>query len=157
MARALAPVEPYVGRQILLSKLEILKRAPGRRPNPALALLTGRAVEPDGGASPLARGALGSAPASYALSPTGCRRTRESAFAPASPGRRTYAPRTVYLSEQNLRDLEAVLNRLEESLSRRPSRSAALRRAIDLLARESASVSSRQPASRPERKQEHGT
>src|SRR5437016_5881555 len=90
-----------VGETLLNSKLQILKGTGGRRPSIALSILTGRVVEQ-----------LSILESFYAADPA------LAAVAIASPSdgvegpaRPHFLPRTVYLSEQHLNDVDAIIER----------------------------------------------
>ena len=115
------------GQRLLQSKLQILTGSGGRRPSVALSILTGGLPEPR--------------PAHETLEPIAFPRpSLRLAGTEPEPGRGTrrtvrarYTARTVYLSEQNLADLDAIIGAWQTSASRRVSRSAVLRRAVEHL------------------------
>jgi hypothetical protein len=92
-----------LGERLLASKLQILNGTGSRRPSAALTLLTGGAAE-----------------------------MRAVAEGPAR-GERQFAPRTVYLAERHVRDIDQIIDAWEQVESRRLNRSAVLRRAIEHL------------------------
>lgn len=108
---------------MLVSKLRILNRTTTRRTSVALSMLTGRNVEPlsfVADVEPL-----------FLMS-------QGDAFTPPTlldvhPHRRQYAARTVYLSERHLRDVDGIIEAWQHVDSRRLTRSAVLRRAIEFL------------------------
>lgn len=116
MARRLL-LRSGLGERLLTSKLQILTGVGNRRPSAALNLLTGRvdethepAVEHEPAVSPRAPLALVS-----------------------TEMRRQYAARTVYLSEAHLRDIDRIIHAWQRVASRRVTRSAVLRRAVEHL------------------------
>ena len=103
-----------LGQRLLESKLDVLTGAGGRRPGVALTILTGGAPEP----RPLGIG-VGENPGPRPARPPG--------------PRRRFTPRTVYLSDRHLRDLDAIVEVLQPAGGRRLTRSAVLRQAIERL------------------------
>src|SRR5919197_1123434 len=100
------------GQRLLQSKLQILTGSGGRRPSVALSILTGGLPEPR--------------PAHETLEPLAFSRPAlRLAGTEPEPGRGTrrtvrarYTARTVYLSEQNLADLDAIIGAWQTSASR---------------------------------------
>ena len=114
-----------VGERLLTSKLQILKGTGNRTPSIALSILTGRVAEQ-----------LSILENFYADDPAiahvPARVSVEELRAPARPH---LVPRTVYLSEKHLVDIEAVVDVLS-SYHVEPkhlTRSAVLRRAVEYL------------------------
>lgn len=112
-----------VGERMLTSKLQVLNGTTSRRTSLALRMLTGRIVEP------------------YALV-TGVETLfgmgQSATFKPpvliaARRHGRQYVARTVYLSKRNLRDVDRLVEAWQQVDSKRLTRSAVLRRAIDYL------------------------
>jgi hypothetical protein len=92
-----------VGERLLASKLQLLSGMSSRRPSLALSMLTGRAVQPL--TMPVDSSTTGRA-------------------------QRQFSRRTVYLAERHLRDIDRIIAVWEQVESRRPNRSAVVRRAI---------------------------
>jgi hypothetical protein len=92
-----------VGERLLASKLQHLSAMNGRRPNLALSILTGRAVQP------LSVPVDGST---------------------AGHAQKQFTRRTVYLADRHLRDIDRIIAVWEQVETRRPNRSAVVRRAI---------------------------
>ena len=112
-----------VGERMLTSKLQVLNGSANRRTSLALRMLTGRIIEPLSlvadvetlfsiGAEELVK-----PPVLIALHRHG----------------RQYAARTVYLSERHLREVDHIIDVWQQVDSRRLTRSAVLRRAIEYL------------------------
>ena len=112
-----------VGERMLTSKLQVLNGSANRRTSLALRMLTGRIIEPLSlvadvetlfsiGAEELVK-----PPVLIALQRHG----------------RQYAARTVYLSERHLREVDHIIDVWQQVDSRRLTRSAVLRRAIEYL------------------------
>jgi hypothetical protein len=108
---------------MLMSKLQILNGSTSRRTSLALSMLTGRGVEP------LALVAdvehlfnMGEGDTFTAVVPVAIHRHVKQ-----------YAARTVYLSERHLRDVDHIIEAWQQVDSRRLTRSAVLRRAIEYL------------------------
>jgi hypothetical protein len=108
-----------VGERLLTSKLQILNGTGNRRPGMALSLLTGRVADQFSELDSLYE----SAPA-LAEAPEP---------AVVQPARAHLLARTVYLTESHVRDIEAIIEAWQPSRSRRLTRSAVLRRAIEHL------------------------
>lgn len=111
-----------IGERLLGAKLQMLSGAGNRRPGMALSILTGRsgerlAVEEPFTSEPAAVAQVESAPAVTVV----------------AHSRPHLLPRTVYLTESHLRDVEAIIGALQPAWSRRLTRSAVLRRAIEHL------------------------
>jgi hypothetical protein len=107
-----------VGERLLTSKLQILNGTGTRRPSFALGLLTGRPEH-----------LLYIAPPSIEdVAPSAV--PMETVVVPAINHRR-YSARTVYLSERHLRDVDQLIKAWQQVGSRRLTRSAVLRRAIE--------------------------
>ena len=94
-----------VGERLLASKLQILNGTGGRRPSTALSILTG--------AAPVLASDADDEPTK----------------------RQQYLARTVYLTQRHLNDIDRIIVAWEQSSpgSRRPNRSAVLRRAVEQL------------------------
>jgi hypothetical protein len=107
---------------MLTSKLHILNGTVAHRTSLALSMLTGRIVEPL---------SLADVEHLYSMS------EHEMVVAPVvvAVHRHTkqYAARTVYLSERHLRDVDRIIESWQQDDSRRLTRSAVLRRAIEYL------------------------
>jgi hypothetical protein len=106
-----------VGERLLASKLQILNGTGSRRPSVALSLLTGRVSEyvaPVEHLSVIAD----VEPASVVVSHRVVRQ---------------YNARTVYLSESHLADIDRIIQAWQQVEPRRLTRSAVLRRAVELL------------------------
>jgi hypothetical protein len=108
---------------MLMSKLQILNRTTDRRTSLALSMLTGRSVEPrmfvadDQQLYGSVEGSASKAPVLMASHRHG----------------RQYTARTVYLSERHLRDVDHLIEVWQQVDSRRLTRSAVLRRAVEYL------------------------
>ena len=111
-----------VGERMLVSKLQILNGTTPRRTSLALSLLTGRIVDP--------LSFVADVESLYVIGEV-------EAVAPimlaAHRHRRQYAARTVYLSERHLRAVDHIIETWQQVDSRRLTRSAVLRRAIEFL------------------------
>ena len=122
MARRLQ-LRAGVGERMLTSKLQVLNGTANRRTSLALRMLTGRIIEP-----------LVLVPNIETLFSLG---EGESIKAPvllaAHRHGRHYAARTVYLSERHLRDVDQIIETWQQVDSKRLTRSAVLRRAIEFL------------------------
>jgi hypothetical protein len=107
-----------VGERLLAAKLQILNGSGIRRPNFALGLLTGRPEQLSLITSPSLDEEADDSPglASPAVQSMSC-------------GRNT--ARTVYLSERHVRDVDQLIKAWQQVGSRRLTRSAVLRRAIE--------------------------
>jgi len=119
-----------VGERMLMSKLQILNGTATRRTSLALSMLTGRIVDP----------------MSFVVGPMSFISDAEHMFlmgdgetfnppvllALHRPGKQ-YTARTVYLSERHLRDVDHIIEAWQQDDSRRLTRSAVLRRAIEYL------------------------
>jgi hypothetical protein len=108
---------------MLTSKLQVLNGTTNRRTSLALRMLTGRIIEP-----------LALVADVETLFSIGA---DEPANAPvllaAHRHRKHYAARTVYLSERHLRDVDRIIETWQPADSKRLTRSAVLRRAIEHL------------------------
>jgi hypothetical protein len=102
---------------LLTAKLQILNGMSTRRPSLALGILTGR----------LEHLALMSPPAAEAAADV----EAPVAIVTGSFNHRQYAARTVYLSAHHLRDVDQIIEAWQQVGSRRLTRSAVLRRAIE--------------------------
>ena len=116
------------GERLLTAKLQILNGSGGRRPSLALGILTGRVAEP------LAEAAC---PETY-LQPLPTLRLLPPlppVEAQPEPRPRQYAPRTAYLAERHLADLDYIIQAWQAGAagSRRVTRSAVIREAIEQL------------------------
>ena len=124
MARRLL-LRTNVGERLLSSKLQILTGTGARRPSVALSILTGRVAEQ-----------LSILENFYAEDPA---LIEETPPAPAETieekARPVYQARTVYLSDQHMSDIDSMIELLSRSHSesRRVTRSAVLRRAVEHL------------------------
>ena len=122
MARRLQ-LRAGVGERMLTSKLQVLNGTANRRTSVALRMLTGRIIEP-----------LALVPDVETLFNLG---DDEPIQAPvllaAHRHGRHYAARTVYLSERHLRDVDRIIETWQQVDSKRLTRSAVLRRAIEHL------------------------
>lgn len=113
-----------VGERMLTSKLQLLNKTANRGTSLALRMLTGRIIEPLVMVSNVetlfnfGEDAFSNPPIRLPV--------------PHPHGRR-YAPRTVYLSERHLRDVDHIIDVWQQVDSKRLTRSAVLRRAIDYL------------------------
>jgi len=108
---------------MLTSKLQVLNGTANRRTSVALRMLTGRIIEP-----------LALVPDIETLFSIGPDEPIEAPvlLAPRRHGRH-YAARTVYLSERHLRDVARIIETWQQVDSKRLTRSAVLRRAIEHL------------------------
>ena len=113
MARRLL-LRPSVGERLLTSKLQILNGTGTRRPSFALGLLTGR---PE--------------PLSLVIAPSTEDAAPAASVVVQAFSHRRYTARTVYLSERHLRDVDQLIKAWQQDGSRRLTRSAVLRRAIE--------------------------
>ena len=122
MARRI-PLKNNVGQTLLSSKLQILKGTGSRRPSIALSILTGRVAEQ-----------LSILENFYAADPVVL---PVSIVQPvqviSAPARPHYMPRTVYLSEKHLSDIDSVIEAWYQVEPKRLTRSAVLRRAVEFL------------------------
>jgi hypothetical protein len=114
-----------VGERLLGSKLQILSGTGNRRPSIALSILTGRVAEQLSilesfyADDPVVTDAPEPVPVVTLLKPV--------------PVRPHLLARTVYLTESHLRDIDAIIEAWQPGRSRRLTRSAVLRRAIEHL------------------------
>jgi hypothetical protein len=114
-----------VGETLLSSKLQILSGTGRRRPSVALSILTGSVAEELTGLENF-----------YAADPVG---TQVPVLVPmeaiATPARPHFLPRTVYLSDAHLRDVDAMVAILSsyQIEPKKLTRSALLRRAVEHL------------------------
>ena len=117
------PLKNNVGQTLLNSKLQILKGTGSRRPSIALSILTGRVAEQ-----------LSILETFYAADPVVL---PVSVVQPvqviSAPVRPHFAPRTVYLSEKHLSDIDSVIEAWYQVEPKRLTRSAVLRRAVEFL------------------------
>src|SRR3981081_1591860 len=122
MARRLQ-LRAGVGERMLTSKLQVLNGTANRRTSLALRMLTGRIIEP-----------LALVPNNGPLVSRGEDESIKVPvlLAPHRPGRH-YAARTVYLSERHLRDVDQIIETWQQVDSKRLTRSAVLRRALEFL------------------------
>src|ERR671933_2891409 len=112
-----------VGEVLLRSKLQILNGTGHRRPSIALSILTGRVAEQ-----------LSILENFYAADPVVATDGAETPGPIALPRpQRQYAAHTVYLSHANLRDIDQIIDAWQPAATRRLTRSAVLRRAIEHL------------------------
>lgn len=106
------------GERLLSAKLEILNGSGSRRPSIALSILTGRVDQLSIPADRFV--AHSSRPVARSLTVV-------------QPTRPRLLPRTVYLTESHLRDIEAIIDAWQPVESRRLTRSAVVRRALEHL------------------------
>jgi hypothetical protein len=116
-----AGVRADIGERLLSSKLQILSGTGSRRPSLALSVLTGRVAEQ-----------LAILENFFPGDPA-LRDEPEPVVSPPQPSRSHLLARTVYLTEAHLRDIEAIIEAWQPGQSRRLTRSAVLRRAIEQL------------------------
>ena len=122
MARRLE-LRAGVGERMLTSKLQVLNGSANRRTSLALRMLTGRIIEP-----------LSLVADIETLFNVGeDERVKPPVLIALHRHRRQYAARTVYLSERHLRDVDQIIGVWQQVDSRRLTRSAVLRRAIEYL------------------------
>jgi hypothetical protein len=113
-----------VGERMLMSKLQILNGTTTRRTSLALSMLTGRIVDP--------MFFISDAEQMFIMGEGG------TPFQPPvvltlHPHVKHYSPRTVYLSERHLRDVDQIIEAWQQEDSKRLTRSAVVRRAIEFL------------------------
>jgi hypothetical protein len=121
-----------LGQRLLQSKLDVLAGIGGRRPSLALTILTGSVPEP----RPAEEIEYAAAEPRHLPEPLPfplAARAEVELAAPESTRARQYVPRTVYLSDRHLRDLDAIVEALQPTASRHLTRSAVLRQAIEHL------------------------
>jgi len=120
-----ASVRADIGERLLSTKLQILSGTGNRRPSLALSVLTGRVAEQLAILENFFPGdpALADEPE---LEPA-------VVVAPVQSDRPHLVARTVYLTDAHLRDLEAIIEAWQPGQTRRLTRSAVLRRAIEHL------------------------
>jgi hypothetical protein len=112
-----------VGERLLGSKLQILSGTGNRRPSIALSILTGRVAEQ-----------LSILEHFYANDPAVLDMHEPTPLVTVlKPVRPHLLARTVYLSESHLHDIDAIIEAWQPGRSRRLTRSAVLRRAIEHL------------------------
>jgi hypothetical protein len=111
-----------VGERLLGSKLQMLSGSGNRRPGIALSILTGRIAEQ-----------FSSLDAFYTPDPVVTEAAPVVTVISEKPRRPHLLARTVYLTESHLRDIDAIINAWQPDQSRRVTRSAVLRRAIEHL------------------------
>lgn len=116
------PLRTNVGATLLTTKLQILTGTSPRRPSIALSILTGRVSEQ-----------LSILENFYAQDPVVASPPREAPTPIRLPLPPRYRPRTVYLSEDNLRDIACIIDAWRQVDPRRLTRSAVLRRAVEHL------------------------
>ena len=122
MARRLQ-LRAGVGERMLTSKLQVLNGTANRRTSLALRMLTGRIIEP-----------LALVPDVETLFNLGDDEPVQTPVLLAAHRHgRHYAARTVYLSERHLRDVDRIIETWQQVDSKRLTRSAVLRRAIEHL------------------------
>jgi hypothetical protein len=107
-----------LGERLLTAKLQILNGSGTRRPNFALGLLTGRPEHL-------------SLITSAAFEDEATDATGLDSYAVHTIAQRRYTARTVYLSERHVRDVDQLIKAWQQVGSRRLTRSAVLRRAIE--------------------------
>ena len=112
-----------VGERLLTSKLQILNGTGHRRPSIALSILTGRVAEQ-----------LSILENFYAADPVIVDEALEAPLElmPVRPAR-LYRAHTVYLGRAHLRDIDRIIDACQQVESRRLTRSAVLRRAVEHL------------------------
>jgi hypothetical protein len=108
-----------IGERLLSSKLQILNGTGNRRPAIALSVLTGRVADHDDLAAPVLAEQVSETPV-----------VRPVALRPIRP---QLLARTVYLTEAHLRDIDTIIQAWQPGRTRRLTRSAVLRRAIEHL------------------------
>ncbi|MBV8716478.1 MAG: hypothetical protein JO020_22200 [Chloroflexi bacterium] len=112
-----------VGERLLGSKLQILSGTGNRRPSIALSILTGRVAEQ-----------LSILEHFYADDPAVVDAPEPApVVAPVKLVRPHLLARTVYLTESHMRDIDTIIDAWQPGRSRRLTRSAVLRRAIEHL------------------------
>jgi hypothetical protein len=116
-----------VGETLLSTKLQILKGTGSRRPGLALSILTGRV----GAHLSILENFYATDPV---VAPLSSAQTAVEVAEPPS-SRPNYVPRTVYLSERHLRDIDSITELFSRQRldPKRLSRSAVLRHAIEFL------------------------
>jgi hypothetical protein len=117
-------VSSGVAERMLMSKLQILNGATGRRTSLALSMLTGRTIEPWTFVANVQSQSYPSDEPTTAEPPV---------LLAAHRHGRQYAARTVYLSERHLQDVDQIIQAWQQVDSRRLTRSAVLRRAVEYL------------------------
>jgi hypothetical protein len=105
-----------VGERLLASKLQILSGNGSRRTSAALSMLTGRMAEQF-----------------VPIEPMSMLRDVEPVSVIGHRAVRQFAARTVYLSAGHLSDLDYIIDAWQQVEPRRLTRSAVLRRAVELL------------------------
>jgi hypothetical protein len=110
-------LRPGVGERMLTSKLQILNGTGTRRPSIALSILTGRLAEHLTLIDEAVPMTTIPQPVAIAL----------------GRARRHFAARTVYLSEDHLRDIDHIVEVWQQVEPGRHTRSAVLRRAVEHL------------------------
>src|SRR5260370_3571379 len=112
-----------VGERMLTSKLQVLNGTGTRRTSLAVRMLAGRIIEP-----------LALVPEIETLFSIGeDEPVKPPVMLAAHRHGRHYAARTVYLSERHLRDIDHIIETWQQVDSKRLTRSAVLRRAIEFL------------------------
>jgi hypothetical protein len=112
-----------IGERLLGSKLQILTGSGSRRPSIALSILTGRVAEQ-----------MSILENFYATDPAVTDAPEPAAVVEhVTPNRPHMFARTVYLTDAHLRDIQAIIEAWQPGQSRRLTRSAVLRRAIEHL------------------------
>jgi hypothetical protein len=122
MARRLE-LRAGVGERMLTSKLQVLNGTANRRTSLALRMLTGRVIEP-----------LALVPDIETLfNITEDEPVNPPVMLAAHRHAKHFAARTVYMSERHLRDIDYIIKTWQRADSKRLTRSAVLRRAIEHL------------------------
>lgn len=133
MVRKRAAVDTWAGHQLLQPKLELLAGASERRPNLALDLLTGRTPKPH--LPPLASTGVPATPLANGVEAPPRRLEQRAAPLdhPVTCEHPRLGPRTVYLTDEQVRQLDRLLAIWQPWLCGRWSRSAVLRLALSRL------------------------
>jgi len=118
-----------VGERLLTSKLQILSGAGNRRPGVALSILTGRVADQLSQLDDF----YASAALQETVEPVEPEAEPIVLPMPVVPARPQLLARTVYLTDAHLRDIEAIIQAWQPGRTRRLTRSAVLRRAIEHL------------------------
>ncbi len=122
MARRLQ-LRAGVGERMLTSKLQVLNGTANRRTSLALRMLTGRIIEP--------LSLVADVETLFSIGED--EPLKLPVLLAAHRHGRHYAARTVYLSECHLRDVDRIIETWQQVDSKRLTRSAVLRRAIEHL------------------------
>lgn len=135
MARKREPVDPNPGQRLLGSALKRLRGTNARRNNLALDILTGRtaasALDEPSAPRETSRAQLAAqGGSSIVTSPREVAFTHQSAVASAPRRRGAVMARTVYLSDQDVTDIDFIVRAWRRRANKRVSRSEVLRQAI---------------------------